>query len=61
MLHEVYNAPDENGYHAVERLNGSLYTEDHTYITFYPDARKKITVFDRDELLRCGREVYRGK
>jgi len=50
VLREVYAALDEKGYDATAQILGYIMTEDPTYITFYKDARQKISALDHDDI-----------
>lgn len=51
VLQEVYRALEERGYQPVNQLVGYLMSGDPGYISSYHDARKKITKFDRSQIL----------
>ncbi|MBR0447676.1 MAG: IreB family regulatory phosphoprotein [Clostridia bacterium] len=62
MLQLVYDALKERGF--MDPLNQIwlyLMTEDETYITTYNDARKKIAMYDRDDIGCCLLEHYLKK
>jgi uncharacterized protein (UPF0297 family) len=48
---EVYDALKEKGYNPVDQLSGYLLSGDPTYITSHKDARTKLRVYDRQELM----------
>lgn len=50
-LKEVLLALEESGYNPISQLVGYLISGDPGYITSRFDARKKITRFDRSELI----------
>ena len=52
VLREVYAALDEKGYDATAQIWGYIQTQDPTYITFYQEARQKITSLDREDIGR---------
>ena len=51
ILHVVYDALKEKGYHPINQIVGYLLSEDPTYITTHRNARSLIRRIDRDELL----------
>ncbi len=51
VLQEVYRALEERGYQPINQLVGYLMSGDPGYISSHKDARKKITKFDRSQLL----------
>lgn len=51
ILKDVYEALVEKGYNPINQMVGYILSGDPTYITSYNDARKKIRVIERDELL----------
>ena len=62
MLQLVYDALKERGF--MDPLNQIwlyLMTEDENYITSYNDARKKMMMYDRDDIGRCLLENYLKK
>ena len=51
ILKEVYDALVEKGYNPINQIVGYILSGDPTYITSYNDARNKIRLIERDELL----------
>ena len=51
ILHEVYDALVEKGYNPINQIVGYILSGDPTYITSYKEARNKIRLIERDELL----------
>ena len=51
ILKEVYQALEDKGYNPVNQIVGYILSGDPTYITSYNDARNKIRLLERDELL----------
>ena len=51
ILKEVYDALVEKGYNPINQIVGYILSGDPTYITSYNDARNKIILIERDELL----------
>ena len=51
-LQEVYDALQEKGYNPINQIIGYILSEDPTYITTHRDARKKIRILDRDDILQ---------
>ena len=51
ILKEVYDALLQKGYNPINQLVGYILSGDPTYITSHNDARNKIRVIERDELL----------
>lgn len=60
ILKEVYNALEEKGYNPINQIVGYILSGDPTYITSYKDARSKIRMIERDELLEKMVEKYVG-
>ena len=58
MLQSVYNALEYKGYDALEQIWCYLLSEDEIYITLHDGARKKIAMYDRDDIGRCLLETY---
>ena len=51
VLKEVYEALVEKGYNPINQMVGYILSGDPTYITSHNDARNKIRLIERDELL----------
>lgn len=51
ILKEVYQSLVEKGYNPINQIVGYILSGDPTYITSHNDARSKIRLIDRDELL----------
>lgn len=51
ILKDVYEALVEKGYNPINQIVGYILSGDPTYITSYKDARNKIRLLERDELL----------
>ena len=51
ILKEVYEALTEKGYNPINQIVGYILPGDPTYITSHKDARNKIRMIERDELL----------
>ena len=51
ILKQVYQALVEKGYNPINQIVGYILSGDPTYITSHNDARKKIRLIERDELL----------
>ena len=51
LLKEVYEALVEKGYNPINQIVGYILSGDPTYITSHNDARNKIRIIERDELL----------
>ena len=51
ILKEVYDALVEKGYNPINQIVGYILSGDPTYITSHNDARTKIRMIERDELL----------
>lgn len=51
LLKEVYEALSEKGYNPINQIVGYILSGDPTYITSHKDARNKIRLIERDELL----------
>ena len=60
ILKTVYDALDEKGYNPINQIVGYILSGDPTYITSYNDARSKIRMIERDELLEKMVEKYLG-
>ena len=50
-LKEVYDALKERGYKPINQLVGYLMSGDLAYISSYKDARKKIAVISREDII----------
>ena len=51
ILKEVYEALMEKGYNPINQIVGYILSGDPTYITSHNNARNKIRMIERDELL----------
>lgn len=51
ILKDVYQALEDKGYNPVNQIVGYILSGDPTYITSHNDARNKIRLIERDELL----------
>ena len=51
ILKEVYEALKEKGYNPINQIVGYILSGDPTYITSHNNARNKIRMIERDELL----------
>ena len=51
ILKEVYDALVEKGYNPINQIVGYILSGDPTYITSHNNARNKIRMIERDELL----------
>jgi len=60
VLKEVYQALVEKGYNPINQIVGYILSGDPTYITSYNDARSKIRLLERDELLEKMVKNYIG-
>lgn len=60
MLNEVIEALEFKGYNATNQLVGYLITGDLKYITTFNNSRKKISEYDRSEVLRAIINGYLG-
>lgn len=60
MLNEVIEALEFKGYNATNQLVGYLITGDLKYITTFNNSRKKISKYDRSEILRAIINGYLG-
>lgn len=61
LLNEVIEALEFKGYNATNQLVGYLSTGDLKYITTFNEARKKISKYDRSEILMAIINAYLGK
>lgn len=50
-LSEVYDALEERGYQPINQLVGYLMSGDPGYISSHKDARKKVSRFDRSQII----------
>ena len=60
ILKEVYEALVEKGYNPINQIVGYILSGDPTYITSHNDARNKIRMVERDELLEKMVKDYIG-
>ena len=60
ILKEVYEALADKGYNPINQIVGYILSGDPTYITSYNDARSKIRLIERDELLEKMVKNYIG-
>ena len=60
ILKEIYEALSEKGYNPINQIVGYILSGDPTYITSYNDARNKIRIIERDELLEKMVKNYIG-
>lgn len=60
ILKEVYQALVEKGYNPINQIVGYILSGDPTYITSHNDARSKIRLVERDELLEKMVKNYIG-
>lgn len=60
-LNEVIEALEFKGYNPTNQLVGYLTTGDPKYITTFNDSRKKISKYDRNEILMAIINAYLGK
>ena len=60
ILKEVYEALMEKGYNPINKIVGYILSGDPTYITSHNDARNKIRMIERDELLEKMVKKYIG-
>ena len=61
LLNEVIEALEFKGYNATNQLVRYLTTGDLKYITTFNEARKKISKYDRSEILMAIINAYLGK
>lgn len=61
LLNEVIEALEFKGYNATNQLVGYLSTGDLKYITTFNEARKKISKYDRSEILMAIINAYLGR
>ena len=60
ILKDVYQALVEKGYTPINQIVGYILSGDPTYITSHNDARNKIRMVERDELLEKMVKDYIG-
>lgn len=60
ILKSVYKSLEEKGYNPINQIVGYILSGDPTYITSYNDARNKIRLIERDELLEKMVKNYIG-
>lgn len=60
ILKDVYNALTEKGYNPINQIVGYILSGDPTYITSHNNARNKIRMIERDELLEKMVRSYIG-
>ncbi len=60
ILKDVYEALMEKGYNPINQIVGYILSGDPTYITSHNDARNKIRLIERDELLEKMVKNYIG-
>ena len=60
ILKDVYEALAEKGYNPINQIVGYILSGDPTYITSHNDARNKIRLIERDELLEKMVKNYIG-
>ncbi len=60
ILKEVYAALQEKGYNPINQIVGYILSGDPTYITSHNDARSRIRLIERDELLEKMVKNYIG-
>lgn len=60
ILKEVYDALAEKGYNPINQIVGYILSGDPTYITSHKEARSKIRLIERDELLEKMVKNYIG-
>ena len=59
-IKDVYEALEEKGYNPINQIVGYILSGDPTYITSHNDARNKIRMVERDELLEKMVKDYIG-
>ena len=59
-IKDVYEALEEKGYNPINQIVGYILSGDPTYITSHNDARNKIRIVERDELLEKMVKDYIG-
>ena len=60
ILKDVYQALVEKGYNPINQIVGYILSGDPTYITSHNDARNKIRIVERDEVLEKMVKDYIG-
>lgn len=60
-INEVYDALKERGYNPLNQLVGYLISGDPGYISSFKDARNKILIYDRAEIMAIILENYLNK
>ena len=60
ILKDVYEALAEKGYNPINQIVGYILSGDPTYITSHNDARNKVRLIERDELLEKMVKNYIG-
>ena len=60
-INEVIEALEFKGYNPTNQLVGYLITGDIKYITTFNNSRKKISKYDRSEILMAFINAYMGK
>ena len=60
ILKDVYQSLVEKGYNPINQIVGYILSGDPTYITSHNDARNKIRMIERDELLEKMVKKYIG-
>ncbi|MEI3356424.1 MAG: IreB family regulatory phosphoprotein [Clostridia bacterium] len=60
ILKDVYQALVEKGYNPINQIVGYILSGNPTYITSHNDARNKIRIVERDELLEKMVKDYIG-
>ena len=53
ILHNVYNALEEKGYHPLDQMVGYILSGDPSYITGHNNARNIIRQVERDDLVEA--------
>ena len=53
VLNNVYNAPEEKGYEALDQMVGYILSGDPSYITAHKNARNLIRQIERDDLVEA--------
>lgn len=53
ILHTVYNALEEKGYHPLDQMVGYILSGDPSYITGHNNARNIIRQVERDDLVEA--------
>ncbi len=60
ILKDVYTSLNEKGYNPINQIVGYILSGDPTYITSHNNARNKIRMIERDELLEKMVKDYIG-